>query len=160
MLAKWPVEAGQCHFLPAGTLHSIGAGLLIAEIQTPSDTTYRLFDFNRVDAAGRARQLHIEEALQSIHFEASADEFGVTTVGRLVDCDYFEIDKGRQARHCEMLLSPGEMKTLIILSGCGTIEGSDGDSVEFAAGDTMLVPAVCEGAMRFKAETLYLIVTV
>ena len=67
LLAKVPVEAGECHFLPAGTAHSIGAGLLIAEIQTPSDTTYRVFDWNRVDDTGKARELHIEEALESIH---------------------------------------------------------------------------------------------
>ena len=160
MLAKVPVEAGQCHFLPAGTAHSIGAGLLVAEIQTPSDTTYRVFDWNRVDDAGNARELHIEQALESIHFDASGDNLSVTTVGRLVDCEYFRIDKGHQAGDCELLLSPGRMKTLIILAGSGTILGADGISVEFKAGDTLLVPAAYEGAMRFAAETEYLTVTV
>ncbi len=160
MLAKTPVEAGQCHFLPAGTPHSIGAGLLIAEIQTPSDTTYRLFDFNRVDAAGNARELHIEEALESIRFEASADELAVTTVGRLVDCEYFKVDKGHQIEGCEVLLSPGIMKTLMFLSGCGVIERADGESVAFNAGDTLLIPAAYEGVIRFEADTLYLTVTV
>jgi len=160
MLAKVRVEAGQCHFLPAGTPHSIGPGLLIAEIQTPSDTTYRVFDFNRVDDTGRPRELHIEEALESIHFDATGDELGVTTVGRLVDCDYFKIDKGHQAKDCELLLSPGKMITLLILSGFGIIEQADGDSVEFRAGDTMLVPAAYEGAVRFGSDTQYLIVTI
>jgi mannose-6-phosphate isomerase len=160
MLAKVPVEPGQCHFLPAGTPHSIGPGLLIAEIQTPSDTTYRVFDFNRVDDTGKPRELHIEEALESIHFKASGDELAVTTVGRLVDCDYFKIDKGHQAEDCELLLSPGRMKTLIILSGFGTIEQADGDFVEFAAGDTLLVPAAYEGAVRFGSDTQYLTVAI
>ena len=160
MLAKVPVEAGQCHFLPAGTPHSIGPGLLIAEIQTPSDTTYRVFDFNRVDDTGKPRELHIHEALESIHFDATGDELGVTTVGRLVDCDYFKIDKGHQAKDCELLLSPGKMITLLILSGFGIIEQADGDSVEFKAGDTMLVPAAYEGAVRFGSDTQYLIVTI
>ncbi|MFH1883909.1 MAG: class I mannose-6-phosphate isomerase, partial [Planctomycetota bacterium] len=159
MLAKVSVKAGECHFLPAGTAHAIGPGLLIAEIQMPSDTTYRVFDWNRVDEAGKARELHIEEALESIHFDASADNLSVTTMGRLVDCEYFRIDKGHQGKDCELLLSPGQMKTMIIISGFGTILGTEGSSVEFKAGDTLLVPAVYEGAMRFAGETGYLTVT-
>jgi len=159
MLVKVPVEAGQCHFLPAGTAHAVGPGLLIAEIQTPSDTTYRVFDWNRLDDAGMARELHIEQALQSIHFDQTADELPVTTMGRLVECEYFTVDKGHQSRSCEMLLSPGWMKTLIIMSGYGTILGGQGSLVEFRAGDCLLVPAAYEGAMRFAADTEYLTVT-
>jgi len=160
MLAKVPVEAGQCHFLPAGTAHSIGAGLLIAEIQTPSDTTYRVFDFNRVDDSGKSRELHIEEALQSINFDMSDDKLSVTTVGRLVDCEKFKIDKGHQAKNCELLVSPGKMKTLIIISGFGTILPAEGNAVEFRAGDCLLVPAALGGAMRFAEDTQYLTVTI
>jgi mannose-6-phosphate isomerase len=160
MLTKVPVEAGQCHFLPAGTAHSIGAGLLIAEIQTPSDTTYRVFDFNRVDDTGKARDLHIEEALESIHFDESSDNLTVTTMGRLVDCEYFKIDKGHQAKNCEVLLSPGPPKTLIFLTGFGTILGIGTEPVEFKAGDCLLVPAVYEGAMRFADDTQYLTITI
>ncbi len=160
MLTEVPVEAGQCHFLPAGTAHSIGAGLLIAEIQTPSDTTYRVFDFNRVDDAGKARELHIEEALESIHFDVCGGELPVTTIGRLVDCEYFKIDKGHQSKNCEVLLSPGPAKTLIFLTGFGTILGSGAEHVEFKAGDCLLVPAVYEGAMLFADDTQYLTVTI
>ncbi len=160
LLEEVAVEARQCHFLPAGTAHSIGAGLLIAEIQTPSDTTYRVFDFDRVDDRGKPRQLHIEEALESIHFDASDDNLSVTTIGRLVDCKYFKIDKGHQSENCELLLSAGKMKTLIILRGSGTIISSEQDSVEFRAGDCLLVPAAYEGAIRFAADTEYLTVTI
>ncbi len=160
LLTKVTVEAGQCHFLPAGTAHSIGAGLLIAEIQTPSDTTYRVFDFNRVGDNGKPRQLHIEEALESIHFDASEDNLSVTTTGRLVDCEYYKIDKGHQAENCELLLSAGKMRTLIILAGLGTILPTEGNPVEFKAGDTILVPAAYEGAIRFTADTRYLTVTI
>jgi len=159
MLVKVPVKTGQCHFLPAGTAHSIGAGLLIAEIQTPSDTTYRVFDFNRIDETGKHRQLHIKEALESIHFDASGDNFSVTTVGRLVDCEYFKVDKGHQAIGCELLLSSGKMKTLIILVGGGTIQSAKAVAVEFRAGDCLLIPAAYEGAVRFVDDTQYLIVT-
>ncbi|MHC4791955.1 MAG: type I phosphomannose isomerase catalytic subunit [Planctomycetota bacterium] len=160
LLEKVPVKPGQCHFLPAGTAHSIGAGLLIAEIQTPSDTTYRVFDFNRVDENGKARPLHIEEALESIHFGKQSEDLPVTTVGRLVDCEYFKIDKSTQTKDSELLLSPGKMKTLIILTGLGTILAIDGASVEFKAGDTLLVPAAYEGAIRFASDTQYLTVTI
>ncbi len=181
MLAKVPVEAGQCHFLPAGTAHSIGAGLLVAEIQTPSDTTYRVFDWNRVDDTGKARELHIEEALESIHFDASGDNLSVTTVGRLVDCKYFKMDKDVQAKGSELPFPPGKMKTLIILTGFGTIAGAEGNAVDpvrnsttagirqkqeisngvkFKAGDTLLVPAAYEGAIRFADDTQYLTVTI
>ncbi len=160
MLAKVPAEAGQCHFLPAGTAHSIGPGLLIAEIQTPSDTTYRVFDWNRIDEAGKTRQLHVEEALESIHFDTSGGELPVTTKGRLVDCEYFKVDKGHQAENCELLLSPGKMKTVIILSGFGTIMGTNEIFTEFKAGDTVLVPADYQGAVRFAADTQYLMVTI
>lgn len=158
-LARVPVEAGQCHFLPAGTVHSIGPGLLIAEIQTPSDTTYRVFDFNRVDETGKPRELHIEEALESIHFDMSSNALAVTTVGRLVDCQYFKVDKGHQARGSELLLSPGKMKTIVFITGGGTFLSQNTDAVEFKAGDTVLVPAVYKGAIRFAADTEYLTVT-
>ncbi len=159
LLVKVPVAEGECHFLPAGTAHAIGEGLLIAEIQTPSDTTYRVFDWNRVDDAGNARELHIELALESIHFDLSSDELGVTTMGRLVDCEYFKIDKGHQSKDCEVLLSPGKMKTLIFMSGLGTILGVESEPVEFGAGDCVLVPAAYEGVMRFADDTQYLTVT-
>jgi mannose-6-phosphate isomerase len=156
LLLKVAVEAGQCHFLPAGTAHSIGRGLLIAEIQTPSDTTYRIFDFNRVDDTGKARQLHIEEALESIHFDACGDNLSVTTVGRLVDCQYFTIDKDIQGKGSETLLLPGKIKCLIILSGDGTIVTGEEIGVEFKAGECILVPAGYEGTMHFNSDTQYL----
>jgi mannose-6-phosphate isomerase len=159
ILVKIPVNVGECHFLSSGTTHAIGKGLLIAEIQMPSDTTYRVFDWNRVDDTGKSRELHIEEAMESIHFDSSGDNLSVTKMGRLVDSEYFKVDKGCQSKHSELLISAGQMKTLIIISGYGTITGA-GDGVEFAAGDTLLIPAIYEGVMRFADDTQYLTVTV
>ena len=159
MLNKVEVSEGECHYLPAGTAHAIGAGLLIAEIQTPSDTTYRVFDWNRLDENGKARPIHIEKALESIHFDSSGDNLSVNSVGRLVDCEFFKVDKGHQARNCEVLLSRGKMRTIIILSGFGTIAGRE-DTVEFKAGETILIPASYEGVMRFTSESEYLTVTI
>jgi mannose-6-phosphate isomerase len=159
LLVKVPVKVGECHFLPAGTPHAIGAGLLIAEIQTPSDTTYRVYDWKRVDDKGKPRPLHIEEALESIHFDPSGDNLSVASVGRLVDSEYFKVDKGHQARGCETLLSPGKMKTIMIMNGFGTIVGN-GSTIEFRAGDTILIPAAYGGVIRFSAETEYLTATI
>lgn len=160
MLAEVVVEIGQCHFLPAGTAHSIGPGLLIAEIQTPSDTTYRVFDFNRVDDKGQARPLHIEEALESIHFERGGEKLSVTSTGRLVDCEYFKVDKGHRSKGCELLLSAGGMKMMIFLRGKGVIESVGQEVVEFKGGDTILIPFAYEGAIRFTSDTHYLTVTI
>ncbi len=159
LLEKVTVEPGQCHFLPAGTAHSIGPGLVIAEIQTPSDTTYRVFDFNRIDADGKPRPLHIEEALESIHFDPTGDNVSVTTIGRLIDCEYFTLDKAHQAADCEMLLRPGNAKILLFLTGFGSIVTTDETFVKFKAGDCILVPAAFEGAIQFAEDTQYLTVS-
>lgn len=156
LLNKIEVQKGQCHFLPSGTAHAIGAGLLIAEIQRPSDTTYRVFDFNRVDENGKARQLHIEDALESIHFGQDAEQLPVTTVGRLVDCEYFIIDKGHQAKGCERLESAGQMRVIMITGGSGRFETEGQDDVSFISGETILLPAAYEGVMCFDGDTQYL----
>lgn len=159
-LIKVPVKVGECHFLPSGTCHAIGAGLLIAEIQQPSDTTYRVFDWNRVDpATGQGRQLHVADALASIHFDPSGDNLSVASTGRLVDSDEFKVDKGHQMPGCEVLLS-GQMKVLTILSGHGAIAAEETEPVTFKKGDTLLIPAAFEGVMQFEQPCEYLVSTV
>ena len=69
LLNFYPVKPGDLFFIPAGTVHAIGKGVLLAEIQQPSDVTYRIFDWNRVDAQGNSRELHVDEAFDAIHFE-------------------------------------------------------------------------------------------
>jgi mannose-6-phosphate isomerase len=160
LLAAVPVSVGECHFIPAGTAHAIGTGLLIAEVQTPSDTTYRVFDWNRVDDSGKPRQLHIEEALESIHFDVTPDKLPVTTVGRLVDSSYFKMDKGHRVEGGEVFFSRGIMRVLIVLTGGGAIFSRQAEPVDFAAGDSLVIPATFEGAMRFDRDTEYLVVTV
>jgi mannose-6-phosphate isomerase len=159
LLAKVQVKAGQCHFLPAGTVHSMGPGILAAEIQTPSDTTFRVFDWNRVDDEGRSRQLHIKEALESIHFGVSGDEFPVTTAGRLVECEYFKVDKQQQRKDSNIKLSEGIMRVLMVIAGGGAITGSESIDVEFTIGDTILIPSAFGGVMQFDADTEYLVVS-
>jgi len=160
LLAAVAVRSGECHFIPAGTVHSLGAGLLIAEVQTPSDTTYRVFDWNRVDESGQPRPLHIAEALESIHFDVTPDRLPVATVGRLVDCEYFRVDKGHQVRQGELLFGRGCLRVLIFLAGGGTILSREVEPVPFKAGDCLLIPAAFEGAARFTQDTEYLTVTI
>ena len=159
LLNKIEVEAEQCHFLPAGTVHAIGAGLLIAEIQMSSDTTYRVFYWNRVDENGNGRQLHIEESLESIHF-GQEDDLTATNVGRLVDCEFFKADKGHRVAGNEVLLSPGKMKMIMIITGNGDFTAVDGNVVEFSAGQTIFLPACYEGVMFCKNDCQYLTVTI
>ncbi|MCP4453431.1 MAG: mannose-6-phosphate isomerase [Planctomycetes bacterium] len=159
LLIKIPVQVGECHFLPTGTVHAIGAGLLIAEIQQPSDTTYRVFDWNRVDDQGQARELHIAPAVNSIHFDPSDDDLTVKTVGRLVDCEFFKVDKGHQVPGAEMFLSPGTLKVHLILSGQGEYLSPGNQRETYKSGDCVLLPAVYEGVMKAGTETTFLVTT-
>ncbi len=160
LLERIEVTPGQCHFLPSGTAHAIGEGLLIAEIQQPSDTTYRVFDWNRVDDDGKGRQLHVADALESIHFDPSGDDLSVKTEGRLVDSDEFKVDKAAGDAGSKSVLTAGQMKVFTIISGTGTISGEGIEDVGFARGDTLLIPARFDGAMAFETDTVYLIATV
>lgn len=158
LMNKVQVRPGECHFIPSGACHAIGAGLLIAEIQQPSDTTYRVFDWNRVDAqTGKSRQLHIEQALESINFDLPLDILTVNSIGRLVDVPEFSVDKGHQAANCEVFFKAGIMKTVVFLSGTGFFQGHGIDNVAFRAGNTFLLPVEFEGVLRFQQESEYLI---
>jgi mannose-6-phosphate isomerase len=156
---KAAVKAGECHYLPAGTAHAIGAGILIAEIQTPSDTTYRVYDWDRVDESGKPRPLHIDEALESIHFGASADKLLVTTTDTLLDSEHFKIDKFEISPGDRHIISRGQMRVFIIIKGAGKFSG-DETVVDFKAGDTLLMPAACHVTVRIANDTEFLVVSV
>ncbi|TDT61060.1 type I phosphomannose isomerase catalytic subunit [Fonticella tunisiensis] len=94
------VKKGDVAFIPAGTVHAIMDGLLIAEIQQNSDTTYRVYDWNRVDKNGKGRELHIDKALDVINFDFKGEvsrpvlnDFEGYSIGTLVTCDFFTVDK-------------------------------------------------------------------
>ena len=158
LLIKISVDPGQCYFLPAGTLHAIGPGLLIAEIQLPSDTTYRVFDWNRVDAEGKGRELHIEASLECIHFDTPAEP-EVTTRGRLVDCDYFKVDKHQGAGDHQTRFWGGIMQILVFLNGTGRFTQTTSEGIDFRGGDCFLLPASYAGSAAFSETTEYLAVT-
>ncbi len=94
VLNKEDVHAGDVFFLPAGRVHTIGKGLLIAEIQQTSDITYRIYDFNRVDDKGNKRELHVEEALEAIDYKFYPDyktryQLTKNETVKVVKCPYF-----------------------------------------------------------------------
>ncbi len=100
VLASFDAKTGDCVFIPAGTVHAIGAGIVIAEIQQSSDVTYRLFDWNRVGPDGRPRPLHVEAGLEAVtHFEPVGPVVPATTpdpvAKRLVECPFFRLDEVR-----------------------------------------------------------------
>ena len=158
LLNKVSVKPGQCHLLPAGTVHAIGAGILIAEIQTPSDTTFRVFDWNRLQN-GKPRQLHIAQALESIHFDQKAEDLPVTTTGRIADTEFFKIDKITAQADSSCQIAEGIMKVIIIIKGSGQIKSSDSQTVDFSKGQTILLPAAFTGKIFFDGLTEYLLTT-
>jgi mannose-6-phosphate isomerase len=121
-LHSFTPRPGDCIFLPAGTVHAVGGGVLFAEIQETSDATFRLFDWNRVDAHGKTRQLHIEESFQAIHWERGPVQ-PVRATGQprasLVRCDEFALDLICADDPID-LNNAGRLQTLIILSGSAT----------------------------------------
>jgi mannose-6-phosphate isomerase len=149
LLNAIPVRAGDCHYLPGGTVHALGSGLLIAEVQTPSDTTFRVFDWNRLTPDGKPRTLHVEEALECIEFASPVAE-GLTAtstagVERLAGCAHFTIDRVETARDVQRPLG-SEMAVWIILRGQGVIHVEGFMPMAFARGDTLLLPAGMKNA--------------
>lgn len=94
-------EAGDSIFIPSGRLHAIGAGFLIHEIQQNSDTTYRVFDWNRLGLDGKPRDLHVEESLKSIDFDDFEPSMDEPEDNTLADCEYFHVEK--------LTLAPGDI---------------------------------------------------
>jgi mannose-6-phosphate isomerase len=87
------VRAGDSIFIPSGRLHAIGAGLLIHEIQQNSDTTYRVFDWNRTGLDGKPRELHMEASLASIDFSDIEPRIGQARGQVIAECEYFRVEK-------------------------------------------------------------------
>ncbi len=145
MLHSFAPRAGDCVFIPAGTVHAIGGELLICEIQQASDTTFRLYDWNRVDASGKARPLHVPRALEAINFQRGPIEpirWRVAINGLsepLVTCDKFYLNR-------IVLDEPmrrggdGRMRILVVVKGSLQLEYEQGnESLEL--GQCVLLPA-------------------
>ena len=143
------VKEGDCHFLPSGTVHALGAGILAAEVQTPSDTTFRVFDFNRLEN-GRPRKLHIDEALQCIDFSGKPEEKQprshvagyFTTVTRLVKCPFFQIEKVRMTEGVEEPVPYDQPVVWMMLAGEASVRVAGvKETTTIRRGETVLLPA-------------------
>jgi mannose-6-phosphate isomerase len=171
LIRQIPVRAGQCHYLPSGTVHALGAGILVAEVQTPSDTTFRVFDFNRVDPAlGTTRKLHVEQALACIDFDGAARQpeparshvAGLhTTVSRLVTSEYFKIEKVRMTEGVEEPVPYDEPVVWIMLEGAAEVRVKGvREPIGFHRGQTVLLPARMDGpVIKTLSDCVWLEVT-
>jgi mannose-6-phosphate isomerase len=129
------VRTGDSMFLPSGRFHALGAGSVIVEIQQNSDTTYRVFDWNRVDENGEPRQLHVAPALQCIDFDDVRPDLVRPDGETLVRNELFEVQKWQLTQPRE-ICRPGEFAFVCCLTGQVGCAG-----VELAPGQFMLVPA-------------------
>ena len=146
-IADYAVKEGDCFFLPAGRIHTIGAGCFLAEIQQTSDVTYRIYDFKRRDKDGNMRELHTEEAAESIDYHVEKDyqthyqnrkNEGV----ELVRCPYFktavyDLDEPMQLDYSEL----DSFVVLIALDGEAELTDNENNRVTLRAGQTVLYPA-------------------
>ena len=146
LLVPFEAVVGDFHYLPAGTAHALGAGVVVAEIQTPSDTTYRVFDWNR------GREIHIERAMQCIHFAPPSPTVPGQGGECLLQTEYFQVYLRRTAPGVRKL-TEGRCVAWMILSGRGRVraDGSDG-TVDFAPGYTLLLAAALTGLSVHVAE--------
>lgn len=149
LLTKYEVKKGDTFFIPAGTIHAIGKGILVAEIQQTSDITYRVFDYNRIDKDGKPRQLHTELALDAINFNAGnqylikrepVDNESIN----LVHCKYFDTNllkvKGSTEKRFEIF---DTFVTYVCIEGSLNVKWEGGEET-LKKGESMLIPAAIQ----------------
>ncbi len=147
IMKGYKVSPGDAFFIPAGEIHAIGKGILVAEIQQTSDITYRVFDYNRVDDEGNSRELHTELALDAINFDEPFDGIDITPTfetNAAVDmqrCDYFSTNVIEVQG--EIGCNYSELDSFVIfiaLDGNMTVGYGEGE-ISLNKGETMLIPA-------------------
>ncbi len=163
-----PVASGDCHYLPSGTCHALGAGIVVAEVQTPSDTTFRVYDWGRV---GAGRQLHVVQALECIDFSGRHtlnslpeshvpnSHHGVTTT-TLTQTEFFEIERVDALEGSSFAIeTQGLPQIWMMLSGAAQITVSGVPAVKMRPGMTTLLPAALGScSMRVQADSWLLCV--
>lgn len=144
------VHPGDVFFIEAGTLHAIGEGILIAEIQQNSNTTYRVYDYGRVGADGKPRQLHIEKAIDVTRLapatrpcgrpQAKPEAFDGGSVLPLASCDYFTVKEMEVTSHAALMADEKSFHSLLLLDGSLTLS-MGGEKLEMEKGASVFVPA-------------------
>ena len=158
-LERVAVRSGDAVFVPAGTAHTIGPGVVLCEIQQHSDITYRVFDYNRVGPDGKPRPLHIRQALNVMRFgEQSGGRCdpvritdGAVTETFFAACQYFATERWEFRERIAAVTSPEHFDLLIFLDGRGRIEFADG-AEPFAPAEVWLLPAAL-GAYQLVPES-------
>ena len=149
-----PVHKDDLFFIEAGTVHAIGAGALIAEIQESSNITYRLYDYDRKDKNGNTRELHIDKALEVADLRSSLEPRQPMRVLKyrngyaselLTRCKYFQVERVLlnteiQRKLVDFKTDAGSFHALLCVDGCGSMSG-DGFMLNFFKGDCIFVPA-------------------
>ena len=151
-----PVQKGESYFIPSGTIHAIGKGLLIAEIQQNSNVTYRVYDYGRKDAQGNTRPLHVEKALEVSDLTRATDAVEPQqtvvegcTITQVAKCPYFSVAK-LEINDGVSLVNSDSFQAVLITDGEGTIDG-----IPFVQYDTFFIPADYGPAvLRGKFEAL------
>lgn len=147
LLARFPATEGTSVFVPAGTVHAIGGGCLLAEIQQNSDITYRIYDWDRVGADGSERELHIERALEVTHFGSLHSgparplsyASGTSEVSVLAACKYFAAERVRVTRSYTCTTRGETFALLLGTSGAVQVRCND-DERELKPGCALMVP--------------------
>ena len=143
-----PVKKGDVFFIEAGTLHAIGKGILIAEIQQNSNTTYRIYDYGRVGADGKPRQLHIDKAVDVTNLcpakpypQSEPVDTGGRTKKRLAKCEYFTVDVINVDTSAALEADKSSFVNILVLDGGCVLSSEGNDAVELKKGDSVFIPA-------------------
>ncbi len=163
LLRARAVTAGDCFYLPSGTPHALGGGIVVAEVQTPSDVTYRLYDWDRVGLDGRPRELHIEQGLANIRYDVPEESIvqlrrtatSPWQADRITTCPRFQFDQCTAGVGSRYQVHSGHMRVWIVLSGAATL-----DACPLRAGDVAVLPAACAMELRVTDALHWLDVTV
>lgn len=142
-----PVKKGDVFFIKPGTLHAIGGGIVIAEIQQSSNITYRVYDYGRTGDDGKPRELHIEKALDVINTEpmdCHRPVYGIELDGvviqLLADCEYFNVNRERIMTEAQLYADESSFSHVLVIGGSGELT-SDGCTVPLDTGTSVFVPA-------------------
>ena len=151
-LQKVPVHKGDVFYVPSGTVHGIGVGILVAEIQESSNVTYRVYDYDRVDKNGKKRELHFDKAVQVMDMNVTPDVKQKPRIIRhypgcsrelLCRCKYFETERIQVNKAFSFSVFEQSFQVLMCLDGIGQVETMDADlkPIRFVKGETLFLPA-------------------
>lgn len=146
-LKEVEVNPGDVVYIPSGMVHAIGDGILICEIQQNSDLTYRVYDYNRVDASGKKRELHIDKAMDVINFDLKGDktvpafeDIEGGKIAQAVKSVYFKVNI-IEVNKSVKISTDGVFNTLTVVEGFGMLKYDDNNSIMIKSGETILIPA-------------------